>query len=1141
MTSPQNLKTKSDNVVKTVGPKAPSPMLKQYQTIKAKHQDCLLLFRLGDFYELFYEDAKVAAKQLDLVLTSRGKAPSDKIPMCGVPFHAADNYIPRLIKAGFKVAICEQLEDPSASKGIVKRDVVRILSAGTFLDEQNAQERLIIALSPNQNQIGFALCDVTQGLIETNELTFQTSRILDLILKKDVFEIVFPESQEKTLSQILTHPLLKTKNVTLSPVADWSFDAQMAKQALLKHFSVSHLTGFGIENLHSAISATGGLLSYVKNMNKQEIKHFDRIALFNDEDYCIISSAAHQGLELRTLLKTCDHTKTAFGKRLLTRWLTHPLKNPLDIAQRQDAIRLLIENATRQNTLKEHLSQTPDIEKQLSRLSCGYLHARDLLGLRNTLKRFPDWIKSLEPLKNKNALFALEDVPHIRERLVSTLQEDIPLAKPEGKIIAPGIDPELDELKKIRTSGNEWLAAFQEQEIQKTKIPSLKVGFNKVFGYYIEVTKVHQKNVPPHYIRKQTLTNAERYITDELKTYEEKILSAQDKIAAIEDRIIKELQQEILSASKELHQAINALAQLDCLFSLSVLAQKPGYICPEVNDTTTIAIHDGRHPVVENTIEDEFIANDTQINCDNEHLIILTGPNMAGKSTYIRQIAILIIMAQTGSYIPAKSARIGIVDKIFTRIGAHDDISKGQSTFMVEMSETAEIVNNLTNRSLVILDEIGRGTSTYDGLSLAWSLAEFFQKTKVRTLFATHFHELTALANEYPGVKNYNVAVKEWNDQIIFMHKIIPGHADDSYGIYVAKLAGIPENVIGRAKQLLTQLEGKTNLADSLLKKQSQEEQISLFQKEKTPSPDPILSEIENIDINDMTTHVRLEPNQRMAKTKKVIMKRVHVLPEEIIAKIAAGEVIDRPASVIKELVENSIDAGSTSIEVTLKDAGKKLIVVKDNGSGIDQEDLETIFHRHATSKIKSSEDLFDIHSLGFRGEALYSIGAVSQVTVNSKTKDSDSGWSIEYQGGEKTSFQPCALNDQGTEMIIQELFFNTPARKKFLKSNSAESHQILNHFIPYCLLHHDTRFQLIHQDKTLVDCAPATDHRTRIAHVLGLDEKHIQTEQREYGDQNMSVKLFLGDINIQRSRRDLQHLFINGPPCSKQITSAIT
>ncbi|MBP9853429.1 MAG: DNA mismatch repair protein MutS [Candidatus Omnitrophica bacterium] len=843
-----------------------TPMLKQYHALKSKHQNCILFFRLGDFYEMFYEDAQIASRVLDLVLTSRGKSPSQKVPMCGIPHHAAENYIAKLIKEGHKVAICDQMEDPAMVKGIVKRDVTRIITKGTYLDQNDHQTRYILALSPHQKIVGVSFIDPTSGTIQTNQFSYNPKSLTEIIANLPISECIFPESLSDQIRSLFEQPILKSKNIVLSPFDDWCFNPDVTKKSLLDHFHVHNLVGFGIEDRHSSVSSCGALLEYLKQMNKQPIRHIDKIALYTNEDFVFISPAAHRGLEFDTLIRTIDFTQTALGKRKFKEWYYHPLKSKDQIEQRQQAATLLLSHPAIGRELKLLLGKIPDLEKNISRLGCGYTHPRDFMAIRNTLALLPDIKKIIQPLVEKNDYFQLADIKELRELLINAVKEHIPMAHYEGQIFNKGYHTELDELRGLQENGRAWLKKYQETEIQRSGINSLKIGFNKVFGYYIEITKTNIKHVPQEFIRKQTLANAERYITPELKEYEEKILTAQDKIVKIEQTLMMNLQQKILEQSLSLHQFCQTIAQIDCIQSMALLAESPNYILPEISIDSTIKITDGRHPVVENTTAETFIANDTLLDSQDNQLIILTGPNMAGKSTYIRQTALLVIMAQVGSYIPARQAHIGIVDKIFTRIGAHDDISKGQSTFMVEMNETADILNNMTEKSLVILDEIGRGTSTYDGLSLAWSLAEYLRTTNTRTLFATHFHELTGLADEYPCVKNYNVAVKEWKNEIIFLHKIIPGSSDDSYGIYVAKLAGIPENIISRARQILTQLELKKDLKEDLKKNFRHENQLSLFSSSKHPAFEEFKEMLDQININRLTP---IEALTRLAEMKQ--------------------------------------------------------------------------------------------------------------------------------------------------------------------------------------------------------------------------------------------------------------------------------
>lgn len=846
-----------------------TPMLKQYDNIKAEYRDSILFFRLGDFYEMFYDDARKASGILDLVLTSRGKGRAGKVPMCGIPYHAADSYISRLIKAGLKVAICEQVEDPSLAKGIVKRDIVRIITSGTFIDETSPEPRYLLAITPDKTAIGIAFTDGTSGVIQTNQYP-DVNKVVDIISKLSVYECIFPASGEEKIKCIFNHPLLKIKTVILSPYEDWCFNPDIAQKSLNEHFGTLTLKGFGIDGMEQAVSSSGALLEYLKDMSRQPVRHIDKVSLYADAEYAFISPAAVHGLELEQLIQTTDHTLTPMGKRMFRHWIYHPLKNPAKILQRQQAVIFLKDSPHIQDELGSLLRNIPDIEKSLSRISCGYMHARDLLALRNTLTRIPQLQKTILALAQKNSLFSIDDVPDIRELLDKAINPDMPLSHPEGKIIRENYHPELDMLRSLQEGGREWLKNLQAEQIKRTKINSLKIGFNKVFGYYIEVTKPNLHLVPPEYIRKQTLINAERFITPELKEFEEKMLSSEENILKLELELLRHIQEEILDNCQSLHRFSASLAALDVIYSLNILSLSPGYIAPQLAEDTSILINEGRHPVVEHTTTGPFIPNDTLLDCSDNHLLIITGPNMAGKSTYIRQIGLLVIMAQIGSFIPARSARIGIVDKIFTRIGARDEITKGRSTFMVEMSETAEILNNLSPRSLVILDEIGRGTSTFDGLSLAWAIAEHLLSKKVRTLFATHFHELTALGEGYAGVKNYNVAVKEWKDEIVFLHKIIPGGTDDSYGIYVAKLAGISKDVLARSKQILTQLELYGNLKERISTHPRKEFQLPLFSGVDNSAMKLIRDELRAMDIESMTP---LEALQKINEWRKKILK----------------------------------------------------------------------------------------------------------------------------------------------------------------------------------------------------------------------------------------------------------------------------
>lgn len=847
-------------------------MLKQYREIKAKYPDCILFFRLGDFYEMFMEDARTASPILEVVLTSRDAGKAGRMPMCGVPYHAGDNYVAKLVKAGFKVAICEQVEDPALAKGLVKREVIRVITAGTFIDETSSDQRFACCIYPGTDGIGLAFSEASSGVIQLARFAGKEAAVA-VMAKLPLFECLFPQQAAQQVKELLEHPLLKNKELTLSPYEDWNFNPEIAEKNLTEHFGTKNLKGFGIEGISAAVSAAGALLEYLKGVHRSSLRHIDRLALYSESGCVFISPAACYGLELEELFQVLDRTVAPLGKRLLKDWLYRPLNDLEQIGERQQAVTTLKNDPGLRENLGRILKNTPDMEKNLSRLSCGSGGAKDLLALRNALNRVPELQTLLSGAGRDTGLLRIRDSSRIRELLEEAVNPDMPLSASEGKVIRPGYNNELDELRGLQENGRQWLQSYQAQQIRETGINSLKIGFNNVFGYFMEVTRANLKNTPDHFIRKQTLVNAERFVTEELKVFEEKTLTAQGRIAAIERDIVCGLCAQVLKDASSLHETASGIAALDALYSMSVTASLPGYIIPEVNAGEELYVKDGRHPVVEKLTGNAFIPNDTLLDRRDNQLIILTGPNMAGKSTYIRQTALLVIMAQMGGPVPAAEARIGMVDKIFTRIGAHDEISKGQSTFMVEMTEAAGILNNLSERSLVVLDEIGRGTSTYDGLSLAWAVAEFLQQRKVRALFATHFHELTALAEEYPGVKNYNVSVKEWDDRIIFLHKIIPGGSDQSYGIYVAKLAGIPKEVVSRAGAILAKLELHGSLQETIRHgRKAAERQMAMFEddNEDRRRYEEINGVIEGADIDSMTP---LEALNKLQQLKRIIEK----------------------------------------------------------------------------------------------------------------------------------------------------------------------------------------------------------------------------------------------------------------------------
>lgn len=832
---------------------ATTPMLKQYQTFKKQYPDSILFFRLGDFYEMFYEDALTASPILNVVLTSRDSGKSGRIPMCGIPYHARQNYITKLIKAGHKVAICEQVEDPAKAQGLVERDVIRVITSGTYIDENSYETRCLAALLPDGKETGIAVLDITSGAIQANQYN-SAEKVLDILSRNPVFELIYSGPDKAQIEKLLKQPSLNSRHICLSAAEEWLFNREMSKKSLCEHFGTQNLRGFGLDELPLAAAAAGALLEYARQANRMPLRHITKLSLYTDTDCVFISPAAVYGLGLEELFKTIDRTLTSMGRRLLKTWMHRPLKNTEPILSRQKAVSVLKNNPLVLEQLRGLLHHLPDIEKSISRIGCNDASARDLLALRSCLLRVPDIKLLLDPLCADNPLLGLDDIPELRTLLEKAVNPDTPLSNPHGKIIRSGYDSRMDETRDLQENARGLLKELQAREIQRTGINSLKIGYTSVFGYYLEITKANLKSIPGDYIRKQTLVNAERFITPELKDYEEKMLNAETRLFSLEQEITAALNKSILDEAQTLNTLAAQIATLDCLYSLATLALSAGYCAPRITEDMTIRIEDGRHPVVESFLNEPFIPNDTLLDDTDNHLIILTGPNMSGKSTYIRQTAILVIMAQMGSFIPARAASIGLADKIFTRIGAHDEIAKGQSTFMVEMSETAGIVNNLTPRSLVILDEIGRGTSTYDGLSLAWALAEHLNRMKTRTLFATHFHELMALAEDHPGIRNFNVSVKEWNDEVIFLHKIVPGGTDDSYGIYVAKLAGIPQEVIKRAQEILMRLELSGKLHDKIRHTgRSSEDQLSFMLNKEDASLRTIKEELTKLDLNTLT------------------------------------------------------------------------------------------------------------------------------------------------------------------------------------------------------------------------------------------------------------------------------------------------
>lgn len=807
-----------------------TPMVKQYLEIKDKHQDAILFFRLGDFYEMFYEDAKVASKELELTLTGRGKKDAeDRMPMCGIPYHAADNYIARLVNRGYKVAICEQTEDPALAKGITKREVVKIVTPGTITEDSMLPEKannylaaIFVEESKDKKiKYGFAFADSSTGEFKVTEI--------------DSFNDLISEINRIQPAELLVSDKINSLPKSEIPTSIRQFQTVDRSAKLLKeHFNVASLEGFGCNSFAPALSAGLEIIEYLKETRpdiangqnqKTNFAHIKKLQAYHPSQYMYLDRATRRNLELTetlrektrqgSLLEVLDKTKTAMGSRLLKQWLTQPLLDIKSILDRQEAILELYEDIICREELSSFLQQIYDLERIIGRVSLGTVSPRDLVSLKESLSILPE-IRSSLSVKHSSLLNALDEsimlVTETITKLINTaIVENPPLKIKAGNIIRQGFDEELDKLKALSKGGKEWVAALEKQERDKSGIKSLRVGYNKVFGYYIEVTKSNLADVPERYIRKQTLTNAERFITPELKDKEAQILSATEQAEKKEYEVYNKVRSEINTHTPTIQKLAEILAQIDVLLSLATVAVANNYCRPEIlpMEQGIIKIIEGRHPVIEQTTAvHNFITNNCEMDEDSHRFMLLTGPNMAGKSTYIRQVALTLLMAQIGSFVPAKKAKLSLVSRIFTRVGASDDLASGQSTFMVEMTETANILNQADKHSLLILDEIGRGTSTYDGMSIAWAVAEYIHiKLGAKTLFATHYHEMTKMESQFNGIKNFNVAVKEEGDHVIFLHKVLPGGADRSYGIHVAQMAGLPKEVISRAKEILTGLE----------------------------------------------------------------------------------------------------------------------------------------------------------------------------------------------------------------------------------------------------------------------------------------------------------------------------------------------
>ena len=860
-----------------------TPMMKQYMETKAQYQDCILFYRLGDFYEMFFDDALTASRELEITLTGKNCGQEERAPMCGVPYHAVESYLNKLVSKGYKVAICEQVEDPKTAKGIVKRDVVRIVTPGTNLDTQALDEtrnNYIMCIVYIADRYGVSVSDITTGDYFVTEIP-DSAKLMDEIYRFSPSEIICNEAFY--MSGMDLDGMKDRLGITIYSLDSWYFDDDVCRQKLLEHFQVTSFAGLGLADYDCGIISAGALLQYLLETQKNSLSNLTHITPYAAGKYMMLDSSTRRNLELcetlrekqkrGSLLWVLDKTKTAMGARTLRKYVEQPLIDKNEIEKRLDAVAELKDSAISREEIREYLSPVYDLERLITRIAYGTANPRDLTAFRSSLEMLPHIRYILEEMQSellKNIHDDMDPLEDLCTLVKDAIREEPPIAMKEGNIIRDGYNEEVDKLRRAKSDGKEWLAKLENDEKEKTGIKNLRIKYNKVFGYYLEVTNSYKDMVPDYYTRKQTLANAERYITPELKELEDMILGAEDKLYALEYEIYSQVRDTIAGEVERIQKTAKAVAALDAFASLAVVAERNNYTRPKINEKGIIDIKDGRHPVVERMIpNDMFIANDTYLDDKKHRISIITGPNMAGKSTYMRQTALIALMAQIGSFVPAKSANIGLSDRIFTRVGASDDLASGQSTFMVEMTEVANILRNATSKSLLILDEIGRGTSTFDGLSIAWAVVEYISDSRLlgaKTLFATHYHELTELEGKISNVNNYCIAVKEKGDDIVFLRKIVKGGADKSYGIQVAKLAGVPDLVIERAKEIVEELSDEdvtAKVSEIAVRDRSEKKrpkvkkydevdiaQMSLFD---TVKDDDVLEELKNLDVGNMT------------------------------------------------------------------------------------------------------------------------------------------------------------------------------------------------------------------------------------------------------------------------------------------------
>ena len=860
-----------------------TPMMKQYMETKSQYPDCILFYRLGDFYEMFFDDALTASRELEITLTGKNCGQEERAPMCGVPYHAVESYLNKLVSKGYKVAICEQLEDPKTAKGIVKRDVVRIVTPGTNLDTQALDEtrnNYIMCIVYIADRYGVSVSDITTGDYFVTEIP-DSAKLMDEIYRFSPSEIICNEAFY--MSGMDLDGMKDRLSITIYSLDSWYFDDEVCKQKLLEHFKVSSFAGLGLADYDCGIISAGALLQYLLETQKNSLSNLTHITPYAAGKYMMLDSSTRRNLELcetlrekqkrGSLLWVLDKTKTAMGARTLRKYVEQPLIDKQEIEKRLDAVAELKDTAISREEIREYLSPVYDLERLITRIAYGTANPRDLTAFRSSLEMLPHIRYILEEMGSellKNIRDDMDPLEDLCSLVKDAIREEPPIAMKEGNIIRDGYNEEVDKLRRAKSDGKEWLAKLENDEREKTGIKNLRIKYNKVFGYYLEVTNSYKDMVPDYYTRKQTLANAERYITPELKELEDMILGAEDKLYALEYELYSEVRDTIAGEIERIQKTAKAVAALDAFASLAVVAERNNYTRPKINEKGIIDIKEGRHPVVERMIpNDMFIANDTYLDDKKHRISIITGPNMAGKSTYMRQTALIALMAQIGSFVPAKSANIGLSDRIFTRVGASDDLASGQSTFMVEMTEVANILRNATSKSLLILDEIGRGTSTFDGLSIAWAVVEYISDSRLlgaKTLFATHYHELTELEGKISNVNNYCIAVKEKGDDIVFLRKIVKGGADKSYGIQVAKLAGVPDLVIERAKEIVEELSDEdvtAKVSEIAVRERNEKKkpkakkydevdiaQMSLFD---TVKDDDVLEELKSLDVGNMT------------------------------------------------------------------------------------------------------------------------------------------------------------------------------------------------------------------------------------------------------------------------------------------------